>query len=66
MAKKLTIEEKVQKYAEAEVSLLAQHKLRKQIVISFPHHKKTPLIGRLGVWLLSLCNAKIDTLFTEK
>lgn len=57
------IMKRFEKYKKENESLLKKYKLQSRVVIAFPKKKKTPLLGKLALWLLNKSGAIVDTEF---
>lgn len=58
-----TLQLKATAYMEDEQKLLQKHGLNRRIIVTFPHRKTVPLMGKFAVWLLKKSKAVIDTEF---
>lgn len=59
---KVRVEEAVKK----EIGIYENAGVAKRIMIHYPHSKKTPMLGRLGEWLLRGSRAEVTTQYIDK
>lgn len=61
----IVLQARVEKLLKDENALLTKHKLAKKLIVSFPTRRHSPLLGRLGMWLVRRSGGIIDTLYTD-
>ena len=62
---KKKVSEIVASHQQEVAKSLQKHGLIAQLLVHFPAHKKVPVLGRLGIWLVNKYGGIIDTRYTK-
>lgn len=64
--KKETFQDALKRILEAENATYEEAGIVRQFIVVFPHRHKTPLLGRLGVWLMQRAGGNIQMQFVKR